>query len=145
MNNIREARLSDAEAIRALLEQLDYPKETCFLERKLTKMLNDDTYKILVYEFAGKVIALMTIHYYWQLAYQGETATIGFFVVDSTIRSRGIGKAMEEYCTNAAKERNCALIEVYSSARRTEAHPFYERQGYIAYEKFFIKEINEKA
>ncbi len=65
--------------------------------------------------------------------------------MDENIRSRGIGKAMEEYCSALAKRRECALIEVYSSAKRIGAHRFYERQGYKAYDKYFMKEINEKA
>lgn len=144
MIHIRQAQLGDVKEIQSLLSQLGYSRPVEFLEKNLKKMLPDNSYSIFVYELEGKVVALMTIHFYWQIAYEGETANIGFFVVDSTIRSKGIGKTMEEHCTQIAKERNCALIEVYSSEKRTDAHRFYERQGYKAYEKFFMKEINEK-
>jgi len=144
MANIREARLSDINDIQSLLDQMGYYRPVEFLSKNLERILPDNSYSTLVYELDGRVIGLMTIHFYWQIAYEGETATVGFFVVDSNIRSKGIGKAMEEYCTQMAKDRNCALIEIFSSEKRTDAHRFYERQGYKVHEKFFIKEINEE-
>ncbi|MDR2950348.1 MAG: GNAT family N-acetyltransferase [Prevotella sp.] len=144
MEKIREVRLSDIHEIQILLSQLGYSRTIDFLEKNLRMMLSDNSYKVIVYELKGKAVALMTIHFYWQIGYEGETANIGFFVVDTAIRSKGIGKKMEEYCTRIAKERDCALIELYSNKKRTDAHRFYERQGYKAYEKFFMKEINEE-
>lgn len=145
MNNIRNARMSDIYEIQDLLEQLGFPTSVELLENNLNKMLSDNNYIVLVYEQEGKAVALMTIHFYYQIAFKGETATIGFFVVDERMRGKRIGKKMEEYCTQLAYDRNCDVVEVYSSEKRKDAHRFYERQGYKAYEKFFIKEIAQKA
>ncbi len=71
-----------------------------------------------------------------------DTTTItSFFVVDEKVRSRGIGKMMEEYCVELAMERKCFAIELFSQEKRTDAHRFYERQGYQHFQKFFIKEL----
>lgn len=141
MNNIRDARVEDADAVRNLLEQLGYSNTVSFLENKLTIMLSDTTYKVIVYEANDKVTGFISVHFYEQIAYEGEFATIGFFVVDSTMRSRGIGKALEEYCTRLAIDRGCAIMELYSNEKRVDAHRFYERQGYKSYEKYFMKEV----
>lgn len=141
MNNIRDARVEDADAVRNLLEQLGYSNTVSFLENKLTIMLSDTTYKVIVYEANDKVTGFISVHFYEQIAYEGEFATIGFFVVDSTVRSRGIGKALEEYCTRLAIDRGCAIMELYSNEKRVDAHRFYERQGYKSYEKYFMKEV----
>lgn len=145
MNCIREARVSDAKDISRLLGQMDYLRSEEFVTNNLKKMLSDNSYKIIVYQQGEQVVGLITLHFYWQIVYAGEVGTIGFFVVDETIRNQGIGKTLEDYITKISKERNCALIEVYSSMKRIKAHPFYERQGYKAYDKFFMKEINEDA
>lgn len=141
MNNIRDARVEDADAIRNLLEQLGYSNTVAFIENKLTIMLSDTTYKVIVYEANDKVAGFISVHFYEQIAYEGKFATIGFFVVDSTLRSRGIGKALEEYCTRLATDRGCAIMELYSNEKRVDAHRFYERQGYKSYEKYFMKEV----
>lgn len=143
MDGIRDARINDAQQIVSLLEQLGYTKPIDFVERQLAKMLSDNSYKVIVYELDGETVALMTIHFYWQIGYEGEFANIGFFVVDSSVRSKGIGRLMEEYCTALTTERGCALIELYSNEKRLDAHRFYERQGYKSYEKFFVKEIGK--
>ncbi|MDH6307447.1 GNAT superfamily N-acetyltransferase [Dysgonomonas sp. PFB1-18] len=143
MDGIRDARINDTQEIANLLEQLGYAKPIDFVEKQLAKMLSDNSYKVIVYEQDGKAIALMTIHFYWQIGYEGEFANIGFFVVDSSVRSKGIGRLMEEYCTALATERACAMIELYSNEKRLDAHRFYERQGYKSYEKFFVKEIDK--
>lgn len=141
MNNIRDARPDNINEIRILLEQLGYPRSIDFLKKKIEAMLADNSYRIIVYELNGKAVAFMTIHYYLQIGFEGWTANIGFFAVDKNLRSEGIGRKMEEYCVQMAKEKGCTMIELFSKENRLDAHRFYERQGYKHYEKFFVKEI----
>lgn len=138
---IRDAVLKDASAIVDLLKQLEFEKSTGFIENRLTQTKDKSLYRNLVVEIDEKIVALMTIHFWIQIGLEGKTCTISFFVVDKDIRSQGIGKYMEEYCTKLAKGNGCSNVEVYSSEKRTDAHRFYERQGYKHMEKFFIKEL----
>lgn len=138
---IRNASLKDAPVIADLLKQLDYERSVTFVEEKLRQTQHKDDYRNLVVEVEGKVVGVMTIHFWTQIGLDGDTCTISFFVVDENTRSLGIGKQLEEYCTKLAKERGCFNIELYSSAKRVDAHRFYERQGYKHYEKFFMKEL----
>lgn len=143
MKNMRSAKLKDVRAIQFLLDQLGYPHSETFLEKKLMQMLSDGDYQVLVYESEGKVVGLMTIHFYKQIIYETEIANIGVFVVDEGQRNKGVGRLMEEYCVEEAKARRCILIEVFSVDHRIDAHRFYERQGYVAQEKYFVKELSE--
>lgn len=143
MKNIRSAKLKDVRAIQFLLDQLGYPHSETFLEKKLMQMLSDDDYQVLVYESEGKVVGLMTIHFYKQIIYDTEIANIGVFVVDKDQRNKGVGRLMEEHCVEETKARRCILIEVFSVDHRIDAHRFYERQGYVAQEKYFVKELSE--
>jgi GNAT superfamily N-acetyltransferase len=136
---IRKADVDDWKQISLLLNQLDYQDTEPFLKVKIEKLLMDTNEELLVFEEEKKVIALISIHFIPQLAVKGDFARISYFAVDTNIRSKGIGRKIEEYCTDLAIKRNCDRIEVHCHSRRTDAHRFYIRQGYTESPKYFIK------
>ena len=136
---IRKAKVDDWKSISELLNHLDYPNTESFIKEKIKKLLNHPDEDLLVYEVSGKVIAFISIHFIPQLALKGDFARISYFVVDSKIRSKGIGRKLEEFCTELATKRNCDRIEVHCHTRRKNAHSFYSRQGYNESPKYFIK------
>lgn len=138
---IRKAKEQDASAIRTLLEQLGYPTQDGLVESKLALMLDHPDERLFVYEQDDALVAVMSLHFVPQIALAGDFATISYFVVDETIRSKGIGKAMEEHCTLLAQERGCEKIQVHCNIRRTKAHQFYERQGFQESQKDFFKKL----
>ncbi|PEE36729.1 GNAT family N-acetyltransferase [Bacillus pseudomycoides] len=99
--------------------------------------------ELLVYEDNERVIAFISLHFIPQFALKGDFARISYFAVDTTIRSKGIGREIEEFCTDLAKKRNCDRIEVHCHSRRIDAHRFYSRQGFTESPKYFMKMINE--
>jgi GNAT superfamily N-acetyltransferase len=137
--NIRKAELKDASAIRILMEQLGYPTEEGFIAKRLNDLYKLSDHCDLVYELEGKVLGFLSLHFIPQIAFEVDYAVISYFVVDDDSRSLGIGKALEEYCTALAIERKCKRIMVHSNARRTDAHRFYLRQGFVEYPKDFVK------
>lgn len=139
---IRKAKVEDWHAISLLLHQLDYRDTQTFIQERIEKLLNDPNEELLVYE-EEVVIAVISIHFIPQLAVRREFARISYFAVDSTIRSKGIGRKIEEYCTDIAKKRNCNRIEVHCHSRRVDAHRFYIRQGYSESPKYFVKILNQ--
>jgi GNAT superfamily N-acetyltransferase len=48
----------------------------------------------------------------------------------SDMRSRGIGGRMIDYAVQEARRHDCQLAQLTSNAVRTDAHRFYERQGF---------------
>ncbi|WP_449437450.1 GNAT family N-acetyltransferase [Pedobacter steynii] len=137
--NIRKAELKDAGAIRILMEQLGYPTEEGFMTKKLESFSDRTDHQDLVCELEGEVLGFISIHFIPQIAFEADYAVISYFVVDDDSRSLGIGKALEEHCTALAVERKCKRIMVHSNARRTDAHRFYLRQGFVEYPKDFVK------
>ncbi|ATP55258.1 GNAT family N-acetyltransferase [Pedobacter ginsengisoli] len=137
--NIRKAELKDAGAIRILMEQLGYPTEEGFMTKKLESFSDRTDHRDLVCELEGEVLGFISIHFIPQIAFEADYAVISYFVVDDDSRSLGIGKALEEHCTALAVERKCKRIMVHSNARRTDAHRFYLRQGFVEYPKDFVK------
>ncbi|WP_431217581.1 GNAT family N-acetyltransferase [Puia sp. P3] len=55
----------------------------------------------------------LSLHFIPQIALPGDFARISYFAVDSSTRGNGIGRQMEEYATQLAREKGCELIEVH--------------------------------
>ena len=140
---IREARADDWQDIEELLEQLGYPNTEMFMQEKIEKLILHPDEELLVFEEADKVVACISMHYIPQLGLVGETAIISYLVVSNAIRSKGIGRKLEEYCAELARKRNCDNIQVHCHSRRTEAHRFYARQGFVEAPKYFSKSLKE--
>jgi N-acetylglutamate synthase-like GNAT family acetyltransferase len=141
--SIRNAMPSDAEAIRDLLRQLDYPTTDGFIEEKLPLMLNHPDQSLVVYEKQGKVVGMISIHFVPQIALTGDFANISYLAVDENVRGEGIGAKLEAYCTQLATERKCDRIYVHCHIRREDAHRFYDRQGYQESRKYLMKKLNQ--
>ncbi|RFU64094.1 GNAT family N-acetyltransferase [Peribacillus glennii] len=134
---IRKAKVEDWEQISLLINQLDYPDTEPFIKEKVEKLLMDPNEELLVLEEDQSVIALISVHFIPQLAVKGDFARISYFAVDKDIRSKGVGRRIEEYCTDLAIKRNCDRIEVHCHSRRKDAHRFYMRQGFTESPKIF--------
>lgn len=139
---IRSAKISDSEPIRDMLDQLGYQLTTQHIQDKLQLLLNSPADAVYVYEDGDHgVVGFITLHFSIQLAFENNFCEIGYFVVDSRIRSQGIGRLLEEKACQAAKAKGCDHINVFSMAHRSDAHRFYERQGYTHIQKFFEKQL----
>lgn len=138
---IRNAAISDCQAIGELLDQLGYLDTASFLPDKIKALSDHADEKLLVYEHDRRVVAVMSIHFIPQLALAGDFARISYFSVAADVRRMGIGRELEEYCVALAKERNCDRIEVHCHFRRTDAHRFYYRQGFVEWPKYLMKKL----
>lgn len=136
---IRKAVIEDWKQISSLLHQLDYQDTESFIKEKLEILIRDPNEVLLIFEENNQVTAFISMHFIPQLALKGDFARISYFAVDQHIRSKGLGRKIEEYCTNLAIEKKCDRIEVHCHSRRTDAHRFYMRQGYSDSPKYFIK------
>ncbi|HLO10854.1 GNAT family N-acetyltransferase [Neobacillus drentensis] len=140
---IRKANVEDYKQISLLLNQLDYTDTEPFIKEKVERLLMDPNEELLVFEEEKSVIALISVHFIPQLAVKGDFARISYFAVDKNIRSKGIGRKIEEYCTDLAIQRNCDRMEVHCHSKRKDAHRFYMRQGYTESPKYFIKMLTQ--
>ena|ERR1700722_730720 len=137
---IRHAQTTDTAAIRALIAQLEYDPPAA-LEEKIRRLSAHSDEVLLVYELDTEVVAFLSLHFIPQIAVTGDFARISYFAVKDSARSHGIGQQLEAHITRLARERNCDRIEVHCHTRRTDAHRFYDRQGYEEFPKYFIKPL----
>ncbi|MBA4387456.1 MAG: GNAT family N-acetyltransferase [Verrucomicrobia bacterium] len=136
---IRKANQKDAEAIAALLEQLGYPRTQTFLAERINLLAGDSGEELVVGEEGGRVVAVLSLHFIPQLAVEGPFARISYLCVQEGLRSKGIGRQLEEYAEKAARARGCDRMELHCYARRTDAHRFYFRQGYEESPTYLMK------
>ncbi|MEB4783996.1 GNAT family N-acetyltransferase [Paenibacillus polymyxa] len=139
---IRAAKMEDWKGISKLLTQLCYPDTEFFIKDNMERLLIHPDEELMVYEDEGCIVACISIHFIPQLGIRRDTALISYLVVDSTIRSKGIGKKLEEFATASARKRGCESIQVHCHSRRIDAHRFYERQGYKEAPKYFSKRLD---
>ena len=138
---IRKAKPSDAKKISELLLQLEYPVNNDFIEEKVAQLSQHKNEELIIAEKEGKIMAVLSIHFIPQHAIHGPFARTSYFCVDEHARSKGIGREVEKYCENIARDRGCDRIEVHCHSRRVRAHEFYKRQGYVESPKYFINRL----
>lgn len=139
--NLRPAELDDAAALVDLLAQLGYPGAQAFIELRLRELLSHPDASLLVAEMEGAVCGFISLHFVPQLALAGDFCRVSYLCVADGARSLGVGALLEQAAVAQARRRGCDRIELHSSARRTDAHRFYARQGYVESPKYLVKSL----
>ena len=140
---IRPARLSDADDIARLTEQLGYDVDGPGVAARLSRILARADQQFLVVEFearlAGWVHAIV-----WEFVDSGAFVVIAGLVVDRSVRRKGIGRMLVRRAEEWAVEQGCTIVRLSSSVGRTEAHRFYEQLGYsnIKSQYSFVKSVD---
>lgn len=127
---IRKAVLSDTSVIVSLSAQLGYPTVEEQLHARLWEILQKADHTVWVAELEnGTVVGW--VHVMRTLVPEIDPfAEIGGLVVDSELRSQGIGKALLDRAENWARENHLTSLCVRSNVIRTRAHQFYQQAGY---------------
>jgi GNAT superfamily N-acetyltransferase len=137
---IRPVTPGDGPAISRLLAQLDYADTAPFILQRLADMLQNPAEVLLVWD-DPPIIGFLSLHFIPMIGVGKDFAHISYLVVDDTARSKGIGRQLEETVTHLARERGCDRIVAHCHSRRTRAHAFYTRQGYVESPKYLIKKL----
>lgn len=141
MIDIRDAQAADADAIAALLDALGYAGTSPFIHRRLAQLIAHPDERVLVAVDDARVLGMISLHFIPQLALAGDFCRISYFCVDERSRGDGIGALLEAHAVAAAKARGCDRVELHCHARRTGAHRFYERQGYVESPRYYVKSL----
>jgi GNAT superfamily N-acetyltransferase len=121
--------------------ELGYPTTYPEMRQRLLIILPDPSYKTLVYDNCGKIIAMigMVLNYAYEL--NESYVRIVALVVSSEHRNRGIGSALLLEAEKWAKERGASVLALNSGNRdeRSSAHQFYINRGFQGKSTGFIK------
>jgi N-acetylglutamate synthase-like GNAT family acetyltransferase len=139
MTKIRSAKTSDAGKIADLLAQLGYVASPTLVVSKITVLASSPNDVVLVAENEGIIVGVISLHVTELFHAPGRIGRITALVIASDRRGEGVGKLLTEAADAFFRSTGCVRAEVTSGDHRSEAHAFYQAQGYMPDERRFIK------
>ena len=135
---LRRATAADLPALVRLLadDQLGTARDGGDLtpyRRAFAAIDTDPAQLLVVAEADGAVVGTLQLTIIPGLARRGALrAQVEAVRVGADRRGRGLGGAMMAWVIEEARRRGCALVQLTTDKRRTDAHRFYERLGFAA-------------
>ncbi|MGW8764442.1 N-acetyltransferase family protein [Streptomyces sp. NPDC055815] len=134
---LRPATRAELPAVLALLADEDRVVDPASVlvteayERAFTAIEDDPRNEMLVLVDGALVLGCLQATYIPGLGKGGaERALIEAVRIRADRRGGGLGRELMERAVARAKERGCALVQLTSNKRRTEAHRFYASLGF---------------
>jgi ribosomal protein S18 acetylase RimI-like enzyme len=127
---IRDAKLSDAAELAALVCELGYETTSAEMESRLVSILRDARYKTLVAlkdeKICGMIGTLSALSY----LHNDLSGRIIALVVSRELRRRGIGARLFAAAEKNFTRRGITRVTLTTRFEREKAHQFYEKLGY---------------
>ncbi|QHC01119.1 GNAT family N-acetyltransferase [Epidermidibacterium keratini] len=87
---------------------------------------------VVVHDESGQLVATMQLTLFPGLSRRGATRLqIEAVRVAPSVRGGGLGAAMIDWAHEYGRQHGARIAQLTSDARRTDAHRFYERLGYV--------------
>ena len=142
---VREAVAADAAEVARLLAQLGHPQPAGDPAARLADFLRQGE-RVLVAARApstpgSPLVGAVTLHVMPVMHRAGPIGRLTAVIVDEGARGKGAGRALVAAAEAALREQGCAMIEITSNRKRTDAHAFYEGLGYTVTSFRFAKQI----
>lgn len=137
---IRAAAAADAAALVPLLAELGFPADADEVAARLRSLAALGE-QVLVAADGAALLGFVSLHATPVLHRPAPVGRLTALVVAAEYRLQGVGRALLRAAELFLAERGCALIEVTSNQRRTDAHAFYERLGYARTSYRFGKQL----
>lgn len=138
---ISEATISDFSELISLYKQL-WEKWELFDEEKLKEIyetdINTSRRIYLIARNERNIVGVCTLVVKDNLHYL-KVAVIDELIVDINSRNQGIGKMLLDRAVDLAREKQCYKVELHSNIKRTDAHRFYESNGFEKTSYYFTK------
>jgi GNAT superfamily N-acetyltransferase len=144
---LRRAEAEDVAAVVRLIldDQISAARESPDLapyEAAFRRIDEDPSQLLVVAELAGEVGGTLQLTVIPGLARAGALrGQIEAVRVRADVRGRGIGEAMVRWAVEEARRRGCALVQLTTDKRRTDAHRFYARLGFTASHEGFKLQV----
>jgi N-acetylglutamate synthase-like GNAT family acetyltransferase len=138
---LREARLEDAPAVAALLDELGYPSTTQQAARRLETIAHDPATIVLVADVAGEVAGLAALHEQNLVEQDYPGCECAALVVGERFRRQGVGERLMGALEDEARKRGAKHFVLNTAHRRAAAHAFYEALGYEHSGRRYAKEL----
>lgn len=136
-----DATMDDADALLSLIHQLEHLISKDTLLNNLKRNSEDKNYRIFVAKQDNQVIAFAELCFTQFIHEPNPRVRLTSFCVDSRFRNKKIGAAFITFLEDFCRRNDYRRIELTSKIHRTDAHRFYENNGYSYVSKRFYKEL----
>jgi GNAT superfamily N-acetyltransferase len=128
------------ELLKLINNELGYPSVTIEeLSTRIAKMKQAGNYFIFKAISKGDVIGFIVVAQEIALEIQNDYFRILELVVSAPHQNKGIGSSLLKHVENLASEKGISFIRLSCAFHRTDAHAFYERNGYAKTSYTFAK------
>lgn len=92
----------------------------------------DPNQHLVAAELGGRVVGTMQLSFLPGLSFRGSwRGLIEAVRIVADLRGRKLGERMILWAVEQCRARDCQLVQLTSSATRTDAHRFYARLGFV--------------
>jgi len=120
---------ADLDAISHVLLQLRPQYDRDSLLAQIRQQQANTGYRVAFAVMDDRVVCVAGFIITEKMAW-GRTLYVDDLVTDESSRSLGAGKAMINWLKQFARNNNCQQLHHDSNMHRTEAHRFYDREGF---------------
>lgn len=98
----------------------------------LAEITADPNEEMIIVDEDGVAVGCFQLSYLPGLMRRGmKRGQIEVVHVAETHRNRGIGGEMMRWAVERCRQNNCSMVQLTSNKKRTDAHRFYERLGFL--------------
>lgn len=127
----RDAEPADADWIAGLLSDEGYPAGGSDIVRRLERFAEIGS-PVRVAEHEGDRLGFVAVHLVPRFEHDDLLARVIALVVDPSVRSRGIGRALLAEVDRIAADAGAAFVEVTAGHHRQDARRLFEAAGFDA-------------
>jgi ribosomal protein S18 acetylase RimI-like enzyme len=140
---IRAAETKDAEALARLMCELGYKTAKSEMQMRLGRIAADERYRTFVAVRDGKVCGMIGTITNPSYEHNDLGGRILALATSSTMRRRGIGRALIATAEKDFAERGINRVALNTRLTREDAHKFYESLGYKRNGWRFVKDLRQ--
>jgi ribosomal protein S18 acetylase RimI-like enzyme len=138
---IRPAEVNDAATLAQLMSELGYETTKSEMQMRLEPIVTDERLRTFVAVCDGKVCGMIGTLTYPSYEHNDPSGRIVALVIKSTMRRRGIGRALIATAEKDFAERGIRRVALNTQLGREDAHKFYESLGYERNGWRFLKQL----
>ncbi|WP_428681930.1 GNAT family N-acetyltransferase [Sphingopyxis sp.] len=135
---LRDASVADLPAILAMLAEDTIPanREADPSDPRYLAAFeaidSDPNQRLIAAECDGRVVGTMQLSFLPGLSFRGSwRGLIEAVRIVADLRGQKLGERMILWAVEQCRGRDCKLVQLSSSATRTDAHRFYARLGFV--------------
>jgi ribosomal protein S18 acetylase RimI-like enzyme len=142
---VRCATTADSEQVARLVSALGYSTSSTQMCKRLESILSDEDYATLVACDGEQIVSFIGTRVGPLYETDGDYGQIMALAVATNHQRRGIGRMLLQAAESLLVGRGVCVLVVTSGNQRTDAHAFYEENGYTFTGRRYKKPIGSSA